>query len=194
MFLFCFFVFLKLKIYILIHIRLCRRVSDKKNSPGRFPETRLLFLPDGKDELNASPIWDRSQNLFFVLSPGYITFLCLKPRLYHKLVNTINRSVRFSESPVCFILPLFYKCWSERKLLTQYLKWCNSRGGSRAAATSKMERFVIIVNGFQPLTIIIKRSILDVAAALHPPLNSSVNALFQPPRKFSAFAACVLTL
>ena len=28
------------------------------------------------------------------------------------------------------------------------------RGGSRAAATSKMERLVIIVNGFQPLTII----------------------------------------
>ena len=40
------------------------------------------------------------------------------------------------------------------------------RGRSRAAATSKMERFVIIVNGFQPLTIITKRSILDVAAAL----------------------------
>ena len=32
------------------------------------------------------------------------------------------------------------------------------RGGSRAAATSKMERFVRIVNGFQPLTIITKRS------------------------------------
>ena len=45
------------------------------------------------------------------------------------------------------------------------------RGGSRAAATSKMERFVIIVNGFQPLTIITKRSILDVAAALDPPLG-----------------------
>ena len=54
------------------------------------------------------------------------------------------------------------------------------RGGSRAVATSKMERFVIIVNGFQPLTIITKRfqpltiitkrSILDVAAALDPPL------------------------
>ena len=44
------------------------------------------------------------------------------------------------------------------------------RGGSRAAATSKMERFVIIVNGFQPLTIIIKRSILDVATVLDPPL------------------------
>ena len=44
------------------------------------------------------------------------------------------------------------------------------RGVSRAAATSKMERFVIIVNDFQPLTIITKRSILDVAAALDPPL------------------------
>ena len=33
-----------------------------------------------------------------------------------------------------------------------------------------MERFVIIVNGFQPLTIITKRSILDVAAVLDPPL------------------------
>ena len=35
--------FLKLKICILIHIWLCEWVSDKKFSPGRFPETRLLF-------------------------------------------------------------------------------------------------------------------------------------------------------
>ena len=48
----------------------------------------------------------------------------------------------------------------------------NSRGGSRTAATSKMERFVVIVNGWKPLTIITKRSILDVAAVLDPPLNS----------------------
>ena len=44
------------------------------------------------------------------------------------------------------------------------------RGGSRTAATSKMECFVIIVNGWKPLTIITKHSILDVAAALDPPL------------------------
>ena len=44
------------------------------------------------------------------------------------------------------------------------------RGGSRAAATSKMGRFIIIVNGWRPLTIITKRSILDAAAALDPPL------------------------
>ena len=44
------------------------------------------------------------------------------------------------------------------------------RDGFRADATSKMERFAIIVNGFHPLTIITKHSILDVAAALDPPL------------------------
>ena len=47
-----------------------------------------------------------------------------------------------------------------------------ARGGSRTAATSKMERFVIIVNGWKPLTIITKRSILDVATALDPPLKA----------------------
>ena len=41
------------------------------------------------------------------------------------------------------------------------------RGGSRTAATSKMARFVIIVNA---LTIITKRSTLHVAAVLDPSL------------------------
>ena len=49
--------------------------------------------------------------------------------------------------------------------------WLGLRGGSKTAATSKMERFVIIVNGFQPLTIITKHSILDVAVVLDPPLG-----------------------
>ena len=44
-------------------------------------------------------------------------------------------------------------------------------GGSRTAATSKMERFVTIVNSWKTLTIKTKRSILDVAAALDPPLH-----------------------
>ena len=44
------------------------------------------------------------------------------------------------------------------------------RGGSSAAATSKMERFVIIINGLQPLITVTKRSILDFAAALDSPL------------------------
>ena len=48
------------------------------------------------------------------------------------------------------------------------------KGGSSAAATSKMERFVIIVNGWKPLTIITKHSILDLAAALDPPVQHKV--------------------
>ena len=48
------------------------------------------------------------------------------------------------------------------------------RDGSRTAATSKMERFVIIVNGWKPLTIITKRSILDVAVVLDPPVKIGV--------------------
>ena len=51
------------------------------------------------------------------------------------------------------------------------------RGGSRTAATSKMEHFVIIVNGWKPLTIITKSSILDVAAVLDPPLVESSEIL-----------------
>ena len=45
-----------------------------------------------------------------------------------------------------------------------------NRDGSRTIATSKMGHFVIIVNGLQALTIITKRFILDVAAALDSPL------------------------
>ena len=50
------------------------------------------------------------------------------------------------------------------------------RDGSRTAATSKMELFVIIVNGFQPLTIITKCTILDVAAVLDPSLILLIHA------------------
>ena len=44
------------------------------------------------------------------------------------------------------------------------------RGRSSGAATSKMERFVITIKGFQPLTIITKCAILNIAAVLDPPL------------------------
>ena len=47
------------------------------------------------------------------------------------------------------------------------------RGGPRTAATSKMNHFVIIVNGWKLLIIITKCSILDVAAVLDPPLGVS---------------------
>ena len=50
-----------------------------------------------------------------------------------------------------------------------------ARGGSRTAATSKMEHFVIIVNGWKPLIIITKSSILDVAGVLDPPLKQTLD-------------------
>ena len=55
----------------------------------------------------------------------------------------------------------------------QYFRYTEYRGGSRVAATSKMERFVIIGNGWKPITINTKHSILDVAAALDPPPEHS---------------------
>ena len=61
--------------------------------------------------------------------------------------------------------------------LLSYLDRMSCRGGSRTAAASKMERFVLIVNGWKPLTIITKRSILDVTAALDPP--QAVNCYYK---------------
>ena len=47
LFLFCFVVFLKLKIYVLIHIRLCGRVSDKKHfHPADFQKQDHFFWPN----------------------------------------------------------------------------------------------------------------------------------------------------
>ena len=62
----------------------------------------------------------------------------------------------------------------------------DSRGGSRTAAICKMERFVVIVNGWKLLTIITKCSILDVAVALDSPSLwtglESVEMIHQTPR------------
>ena len=52
----------------------------------------------------------------------------------------------------------------------QYTTYDIHRGGSRTAVTSTMDHFVIIVNGWKPLTIITKTSILDIAAVLDSPL------------------------
>ena len=71
---------------------------------------------------------------------------------------------------------------------------CKVRGGSRTAATSKMECSVIIVNGFQPLTIITKRSILDVAAVLDPPLKVFFFLSMEKYRKLYTIFALLTSL
>ena len=73
------------------------------------------------------------------------------------------------------------------------------RGRSRTAATSKVELFVITVNGFQPLTIITKISTLDAAAVLDPPpscrvigtLGTGSNISYFCQLQFSFFASVI---
>ena len=65
----------------------------------------------------------------------------------------------------CLISYIFLKIAVNSTMIVQ------SRGGSRTAATSKVELFVIIVNGFQPVTINTKNSTLDVVAVLDLPLQ-----------------------
>ena len=58
----------------------------------------------------------------------------------------------------------------ERNMVIPQMRHYFSRGGSKTAATSKVELFVIIVNGSRPLTINTTNSNLDVAAVLDPSL------------------------
>ena len=53
-------------------------------------------------------------------------------------------------------------------MLKKFRCICLYRGGYWTAATSKVELLVIIVNGFQPLTLITKSSTLNVAVVLDP--------------------------
>ena len=71
-----------------------------------------------------------------------------------------------------------FKKWNNIISRNNYHVKTFSRGGSRTSATSKMGDFVIIVNGFQLLTIITKRSILDVATGLDPFLFSLLISRF----------------
>ena len=73
-----------------------------------------------------------------------------------------------------------YWTWTKTSPQKDQFSWSNPyeiwvvitspRGEFRATTTSKFERFVIIVDGKKPWTIIAKCSILDVVAALDPPL------------------------
>ena len=89
------------------------------------------------------------------------TFLQCKSKAHSEPCQTSKKDFKCLK---LFLQNLHLRC------MTGFWMRLYIRGGSRTAATSKMELFVIIVNGFQPLTIITKCSILDVAAVLGPPL------------------------
>ena len=78
-----------------------------------------------------------------------------------------HETLFYAKSTCFFCIRLFFR--NKILFMQHHIFVSISRGGSRAAATSKMECFVIIVNSWRPLTIITKHSILDVAAVLDPP-------------------------
>ena len=97
-------------------------------------------------------------------------FISLKKLLKIFFEEIINGKLYFCVEKVETALIYVQSWWL---LHNQSQQWkTRTRGGSRAVATSKMEDFVITVNGFEPLTIITKGSILNVAAVLDPPLRT----------------------
>ena len=82
----------------------------------------------------------------------------------NKFFNISNDSWHWNYFDIS-ILIMSIVIWSHHLWLN------NNRGGSRTAATSKIEGFVIIVNDWKLLTIISKHSILDVVVALDPPVQ-----------------------
>ena len=88
-------------------------------------------------------------------------------------IKKINRLISKGMSNI-YLKVTFEKNWRTQNFNFVSLKNLSlGRGGSRTAATSKMELFVIVVDGFLLLTIITKCSILSVAAVLDPPLFRS---------------------
>ena len=79
-------------------------------------------------------------------------------------------STNFTWSILDYFVP-YMRYFASSKVSRSLVDQNSVRGGSATAATSKTERYVIIVREFLPLTIITKRLILDVAAVLDPPLS-----------------------
>ena len=73
---------------------------------------------------------------------------------------------------LCYRIKILIASASLTNVFLKSFRDDKARSGSRTAATSKMELFVITVTSWKPLTIITKCSILDVAAVLDPPLKA----------------------
>ena len=102
---------------------------------------------------------------FFFLEYSYI---CFNLQFQHSFVPRKNQmyGLKFPKRWICV------NCVDQNSFNFSRGFW-SFRGGCRTAATSKMEHFLIIVNGQKPSTVITKCSILDVAAVLDPPLSKT---------------------
>ena len=112
---------------------------------------------------------------------AYLSFSLIFIRIINLIVNIIFRiigtviiatswSIRSASTQhwhriiIIMVIVIFTSSFLHLCYSFVHVSW----GGSRTAATFKVELFVIIVNRWKPLTIITKSSTLDVAAVLDP--------------------------
>ena len=114
-------------------------------------------------------------NSFFVEQCSLMKNSSKRPLIFLKRTDKFISLISFSSNNIARIIRDLdpNKADGHDMISIRILKICGesiSRDGSRTTATSKMECFVIIANGWKPSTIITKLSILNVAAALDPSL------------------------
>ena len=115
---------------------------------------------------------------------AYLSFSLIFIRIINLIVNIIFRiigtviiaiswSIRSASTQhwhriiIIMVIIIFTSSFLHLCYSFVHVSW----GGSRTAATFKVELFVIIVKGFQLLTIITESSTLDIAAVLDLPLG-----------------------
>ena len=103
----------------------------------------------------------------------YSDILLLSPSLHVYRKSNLNNQSIILQKGKWITWNFKWKSLSKQKEnIKPQLQSIQTRGGTRTAATSKMEHFVIIVNGWKPVAIIPKSSILDVLAVIDPPLQT----------------------
>ena len=112
--------------------------------------------------------WWKQQHLLWIFCQIDLPCIIMIHAINHKTWLENFMSWKFMFICIYIYIYVYYLKCSMVSISNRVMEWCILRGGSRAAATSKMECFVIIIDGFQPLAIITKCSILDVAAAIDP--------------------------
>ena len=147
---------------------------------GYFLANPLLSMATWDINLNTQKLKCRF-GIFWVARAKPIRFFnsrknYYRGKLHHIMDMKPSLKTKFNLKTVKVLSETWFPLWSNVfywNSVSQFLHQATTeerrddiRGGSRTAATSKMERFVITVNGFQPLTIITKHTILVVSAVL----------------------------
>ena len=127
----------------------------------------LVLVSEVQDLLKT---WNLNQKVYWQISLNdYVIFpFCLRQQKLWLGLKNLHKPY----DPECDIINRHFSCcWNFSFVFANLDVNKENRNESKPVATSKMERFVIIVNGWKPLTIITKCPILDVAEVLDPPVE-----------------------